>query len=87
MIGRNLVRLQGEDRLLDGRIAHVMANRLDQAADARAVDVMRILHRHAGEIVGDARPTGDEACSASRASATTISRAFTASPNCASYAS
>ena len=25
--------------LLDGRIADVMANRLDQAADARAVDV------------------------------------------------
>ena len=51
MIVRNLVRLHREHFALDRRIAHVVANRLDQAADARAVDVDRVLHRQAGEVV------------------------------------
>ena len=32
-------------------VARVQADWLDQAADARAVDVFRLLHRHAGEVV------------------------------------
>ena len=62
---RNLVRLQREHCLLDRRVAHVVADRLNQAADARAVDVLRILHRQPGEIVGLAT-SWRCSCSASR---------------------
>ena len=84
---RNLVRLQGKHLLLDGRVADVVADRLDQPADARAVDVLGMLHGQAGEVVRAVRQLAVELFGELRGRSTTISRHFTAGPNCASYAS
>jgi hypothetical protein len=49
---RNLVFFHREHFAFDIWIAQVMANRLDEPADARAIHIDRVLHRQSGKVVG-----------------------------------